>query len=77
MSKESQDFRDQAAAEYRASRKNSALGTMTREILRARAKAFKALSSNEEWLSGEMDRITSAPYVRRQALTQKFSLSTD
>jgi hypothetical protein len=77
MSKESQDFRDQAAAEYRASRKNSSFGTVTREILRTRAKAFKALSSNEEWLNGEMDRIISAPYVRRQALAQKSSLSTD
>ena len=71
MSKESQDFRDQAAAEYRASRLNIMFGTTTREILRTRAKAFKALSSNEEWLSGEMDRIISAPYVRRHALAQK------
>jgi hypothetical protein len=71
MSKESQDFRDQAAAEYRAFRQNSMFGTRPREILRARAKAFKALSSNEEWLNGEMDRIISAPYVRRQAIAQK------
>jgi hypothetical protein len=77
MSKKSQDFRDQAAAEYRASRQNIMFGTVTREILRSRAKAFKALSRNEEWLNGEMDRITNAPYVRRQALAQKSSLSTD
>jgi hypothetical protein len=76
MSKEAQDFRDQAAAEYRASRKNSAFGTVTREILRARAKAFKALSTNEEWLNGEVDRIR-APYVRRQPPAQNSTLSTD
>jgi hypothetical protein len=77
MSKEAQDFRDQAAAEYRASRKNSAFGTVTREILRARAKAFKALSTNEEWLNGEVDRIIRAPYVRRQPPAQNSTLSTD
>ena len=51
MSKESQDFRNQAAAEYRASRKKCENGTG--EILRNRAKAYKALAENEEWLSGE------------------------
>ena len=50
MSKESQDFRNQAAADYRASRKNE---NGTGEILRDRAKAYKALAENEEWLSGE------------------------
>ena len=35
-------------------------GTETREIMRTRAKAFKSLASNEEWLSGEADRITGA-----------------
>jgi hypothetical protein len=49
MSKESQDFRNQAAAEYRASRKKCENG----EILRNRAKAYKALAENEKWLSGE------------------------
>jgi hypothetical protein len=51
MSKESQDFRNQAAAEYRASRKNGLNGTG--EILRNRAEAYKALAENEKWLSGE------------------------
>jgi hypothetical protein len=51
MSKESQEFRSKAAAEFRASRRKSANGTG--ELLRTRAKAFKALAENEEWLSGE------------------------
>jgi hypothetical protein len=69
MSKHSQDFRDQAAAEFRAARKNSSFGTETREVLRTRAKAFKALASNEEWLSGEADRLTGAR--TRQAFAEK------
>jgi hypothetical protein len=51
MSKESQEFRSKAAAEFRASRRKSANGTG--ELLRTRAKAFKALAENEAWLSGE------------------------
>ena len=69
MSKESQDFRDQAAAEYRASRKKSANETV--EILRTRAKAFKAVVGNAEWLSGEMDRITGSRAMRQHALDEK------
>jgi hypothetical protein len=60
MSRESQDFRDQAAAEYRASRKNSTFGTVTRGLLRARAQAYKSLATNEEWLNGEIDHATGA-----------------
>jgi hypothetical protein len=71
MSRESRTFRDQSAAEYRASRRNSVFGTVTRELLRARAKAYKTLATNEEWLSGEMDRITGARTIRRQAPNQK------
>jgi hypothetical protein len=69
MSKHSDYFRDQAAAEYRAARKNSSFGTETREVMRTRAKAFKSLASNEEWLSGEADRITGAR--TRQTFAQK------
>jgi hypothetical protein len=65
MPKESRDFRDQTAA----AEKKSANDTV--EILRTRAKAFKALSSNEEWLSGEMDRITGARAMRQHALDEK------
>jgi hypothetical protein len=64
MSMHSDYFRDQAAAEYRAARKNSSFGTETREVMRTRAKAFKSLASNEEWLSGEMDRMTGARTIR-------------
>ena len=69
MSKESQEFRNKAAADFRASRRKSANGTG--ELLRTRAKAYKVLAENEEWLSGEMHRLVTAPYVRRQGLSQK------
>ncbi len=64
-----QDFRDQAAAEYRASRKKSA--NEIREILRSHTKTYKLIASNEEWLSGEVDRITGARTTGRQAPDQK------
>jgi len=59
MSKESQEFRSKAAAEFRASRRKSANGTG--ELLRTRAKAFKALAENEEWLSGEKAPLIDDP----------------
>lgn len=71
MSRKSRAVADQSAAEYRISRKNSVFGTVTRELLRARAKAYKTLATNEEWLSGEMDRITGARTTRQQAPDQK------
>jgi hypothetical protein len=71
MSKDSQDLRDQAAAEYRASRKNITFGTGTRELSRTRAKAYKALATNDEWLSGEIDRITGARAIPQRAPGQK------
>jgi hypothetical protein len=64
-----QDSRDQAAAVYRASRKKNA--NETRGILRSRTKAYKVIASNEEWLSGEVDRITGARTTGRQAPDQK------
>ena len=64
-----QNLRDQAAAEDGGSPKKSANGI--REILRSRAKAYKAIASNEEWLSGEVDRITGARTAGRQAPDQK------
>ena len=65
MSRKSRDVADQAAAEDRASRKDTAFGTLTRELLRTRAKAYKSIVTNEEWLSGEMDRITGARSTRQ------------
>jgi hypothetical protein len=64
MSKESQEFRRKAAAEFRASRRKSANGTG--ELLRKRAKAFKALAQNEEWLSGEIAPLISYPIERHK-----------
>jgi hypothetical protein len=66
MSKESQEFRNKAAAEFRASRENSAFGTRTPEFLRKRAKSYKALAENEEWLSGEKAPLTSSPTARHK-----------
>ena len=68
MSKESEEFRSKAAAEFRASRRKSANGTG--ELLRTRARAYKALADNEQWLSGEMDRVRVLN-IRRQVSDQK------
>jgi hypothetical protein len=59
----------EAEQDFRASRKKNA--NEIREIFRSRAKAYKVIASNEEWLSGEVDRITGARTTGRQAPDQK------
>ncbi|GEM_PF-4709988 len=51
MSQESQNFRNQAASNFRASRKEET--NETREKLTKLARGLKVLSENEEWLNGE------------------------
>jgi hypothetical protein len=64
MSMESREFRSKAAAEFRASRRKRA--NETGELLRTRAKAFKALAENEERLSGEKARLMNDPTTLHQ-----------
>jgi hypothetical protein len=58
MSKQSKDLRDRASRELRASRNGGSMEEKAKNV--KRAAAYKQLSENEEWLSGEEPRSKSS-----------------
>jgi hypothetical protein len=63
MSKISQEFRKKASNQLRISRSGGTAATQANNV--RRAKSYKALAENAEWLGGENQRSQKRPTKKR------------